>query len=86
MKMSMSNERMDRGPIGTAHALSEEAERPSSPAAMERSVIAVRCSALFGINRLRFVASRDSIAFEGVDQLMPPFIQLSKVNSSWFET
>jgi len=25
--MSMSNERMDRGPIGTAHALSEEAER-----------------------------------------------------------
>ena len=25
--MSMSNARMDRGPIGTAHALSEEAER-----------------------------------------------------------
>ncbi len=25
--MSMSNERMDRGPIGTAHPLSEEAER-----------------------------------------------------------
>ena len=29
----MSNERMDRGPIGTAHALSEEAERWRSPAA-----------------------------------------------------
>jgi hypothetical protein len=25
--MSMSNERMDRGPIGTAHPLSEEAEQ-----------------------------------------------------------
>jgi hypothetical protein len=27
LKMSMSNARMDRGPIGTAHSLSEEAER-----------------------------------------------------------
>jgi hypothetical protein len=29
----MSNARMDRGPIGTAHSLSEEAERRRSPAA-----------------------------------------------------
>jgi hypothetical protein len=28
LKMSMSNARMDRGPIGTAHSLAEEAERP----------------------------------------------------------
>jgi hypothetical protein len=31
--MSMSNERMDHGPRGTAHALSEEAERCGSAAA-----------------------------------------------------
>ena len=37
MKMSMSNERMDRGPIGSAHPLSEEAERQASGAAKSRS-------------------------------------------------
>jgi hypothetical protein len=33
LQMSMSNERMDCGPIGTAHSLSEEAERWASGAA-----------------------------------------------------
>src|SRR2546422_1061815 len=37
MKMSMSNERRDRGPIGTTHALSEEAERCASGAVDSRS-------------------------------------------------
>ena len=35
--MSMSNERMDCGPIGAAHSLSEEAERCASAAPGSRS-------------------------------------------------
>ena len=37
--MSMSIERMDHGPIGTAHSLSEEAERRASGAADSRSEV-----------------------------------------------
>jgi hypothetical protein len=44
--MFMSNERMDRGPRGIAHSLSEEAERGRQPPAEHRE--AGRLDAVLG--------------------------------------
>ena len=52
LQMSLSNARRDRGPRGTAHALSEEAERCASAAAGSRSAAEAVSSRLQAVVRL----------------------------------